>query len=186
MKSLDFYLSCVSPEAYLAFERLPEALAGLSYCVRYLPVLQGDLSGGGEVLDGTRFARCAAQAQAWGITLKRPSALNVDERPWAELAWAQARQGAPNRFVVEAVLRQLWGSDLSEQGPAPWQDLAARLQHEGAEAGQEDLQPSKDVLHQVGEQAKRAGVQAVPAWVLDGQVFHGLAALPALRQHLAE
>ena len=39
MKEITFYLDFVSPYAYLAFEKLPEALQGLSYAVDYKPVL---------------------------------------------------------------------------------------------------------------------------------------------------
>ena len=43
MKHITFYLDFVSPYAWLAFERLPEALEGLSYSVAYQPVLLGAL-----------------------------------------------------------------------------------------------------------------------------------------------
>ena len=39
MKHIDFYLDFISPYAYLAFEKLPEALLGLSYRVTHKPVL---------------------------------------------------------------------------------------------------------------------------------------------------
>ena len=39
MKHINFYLDFISPYAYLAFEKLPQALAGLSYSVAYKPVL---------------------------------------------------------------------------------------------------------------------------------------------------
>ena len=38
MTSIVCYLDWMSPQAYLAFERLPEALRGISYSVRYKPV----------------------------------------------------------------------------------------------------------------------------------------------------
>ena len=43
MKHITFYLDIVSPYAWLAFERLPEVLEGLSYSVEYRPVLLGAL-----------------------------------------------------------------------------------------------------------------------------------------------
>ena len=43
MKTITFYLDFVSPYAWLAFERLPDALEGLSYSVDYRPVLLGAL-----------------------------------------------------------------------------------------------------------------------------------------------
>ena len=39
MKQLTFWFDPISPFAYLAFERLPQALEGLSVDVRYQPCL---------------------------------------------------------------------------------------------------------------------------------------------------
>ena len=39
MKHITFYLDFISPYAYLAFEKLPEALMGHSYSVAYKPAL---------------------------------------------------------------------------------------------------------------------------------------------------
>ena len=39
MKHITFYLDFISPYAYLAFEKLPEALLGHSYSVSYKPIL---------------------------------------------------------------------------------------------------------------------------------------------------
>ena len=43
MTFIDFWFDPISPYAYLAFERLPDALEGLSYTVNYRPVLFGGL-----------------------------------------------------------------------------------------------------------------------------------------------
>uniref|UniRef100_UPI00190F33DE DsbA family protein n=1 Tax=Raoultella sp. 18093 TaxID=2681425 RepID=UPI00190F33DE len=43
MKHIVFYLDFVSPYAWLAFERLPQVLEGLSHSVEYRPVLLGAL-----------------------------------------------------------------------------------------------------------------------------------------------
>jgi 2-hydroxychromene-2-carboxylate isomerase len=43
MKSIVFYLDFMSTEASLAFERLPDALRGLSYSISFKPVWFGDL-----------------------------------------------------------------------------------------------------------------------------------------------
>lgn len=39
LHTLDFWYDPISPYAYLAFERLPQALAGLSVRVRHRPLL---------------------------------------------------------------------------------------------------------------------------------------------------
>ena len=41
MKQIICYLDFISPYSHLAFEKLPEALMGLSYSVVYRPVLLG-------------------------------------------------------------------------------------------------------------------------------------------------
>jgi 2-hydroxychromene-2-carboxylate isomerase len=43
MKSIVFYLDFMSPNAYSAFERLPDALRGLSYSISFKPVWFGGL-----------------------------------------------------------------------------------------------------------------------------------------------
>jgi len=43
MKQIVFYLDFVSPYAYLAFERLPQELAGLNYSVVHKAVLLAGL-----------------------------------------------------------------------------------------------------------------------------------------------
>lgn len=43
MKSIVFYLDFMSPNAYSAFERLPDALRGLSYSISFKPVCFGGL-----------------------------------------------------------------------------------------------------------------------------------------------
>ena len=43
MKRITFYLDFFSPHARLAFEELPCALMGLSYAVRYRPLLLADI-----------------------------------------------------------------------------------------------------------------------------------------------
>ncbi len=43
MTQVEFWFDPVSPYAYLAFERLPEAFVGLSYRVAYRPIVFGAL-----------------------------------------------------------------------------------------------------------------------------------------------
>jgi 2-hydroxychromene-2-carboxylate isomerase len=43
LKHIIFYLDFISPYSYLAFEKLPQTLMGLSYSATYRPVLLGAL-----------------------------------------------------------------------------------------------------------------------------------------------
>ena len=82
MKTLDFWFDPVSPYAYLAFERLPEALAGFSYSVNYRPILFAALlkhwshKGPAEIEPkrAWTFRHVAWLAQHHGIELQTPAA----------------------------------------------------------------------------------------------------------------
>ena len=81
MKHIEFYLDFISPYAYLAFEKLPEALKGISYRVTHKPVLfaallkhHGQL-GPAEIAskrDWT-YRQVAWQAHVHGVALQLPA-----------------------------------------------------------------------------------------------------------------
>src|SRR3990167_4775339 len=82
MKYITFYFDFVSPYAYLAFERLPEALMGHSYSMRYQPVLFAGLLkhhgqlGPAEIApkrDWT-YRQVLWQAHQHGVDLQLPAA----------------------------------------------------------------------------------------------------------------
>src|SRR6478609_2382963 len=139
MKEITFYLDFVSPYAYLAFEKLPEALQGLSYRVDYKPVLfaaflkQHGQLGPAEIApkrDWT-YRQVAWLAHAHGIPLDLPAAHPFN--PIALLRLAVAC-GA-NRYVCETIFRHVWrgGADAADVGRLetlqallqPKRDLAA-------------------------------------------------------------
>lgn len=180
MKALDFYLDLGSPEAYLVFEHLPQALHGLSYQVRYLPVCAAELSGAWSPCDAAGFQRLHEQAQAWGVPLQRPATLDFDACPLLELVWAGARHGAPNRYQTETVLRHIWCSDQHPCDPQHLQALARQLLLELPAPGG----PGASGRQHAIAWARQAGVGPLPAWVLDGRVFHGMQDWPALCRQL--
>jgi 2-hydroxychromene-2-carboxylate isomerase len=111
MKRIDFYLDFISPYAYLAFEQLPQALQGLSYQVRYRPILFAGLLkhhgqlGPAEIApkrDWT-YRQVAWLAAQQGVELQLPAAHPFNPLGLLRLAWACASQGAPNRYVVETI-----------------------------------------------------------------------------------
>ena len=188
MKHIDFYLDFISPYAHLAFEQLPRALQGLSYEVRYRPILFAGLLkhhgqlGPAEIApkrDWT-YRQVAWQAAQHGIELALPAAHPFNPLGLLRLAWACASQGAPNRYVTETLFRHVWRGG----GAA---DDAGRLATLTA-----DLAPTQDVASDAVKQALRgatdealaAGVFGVPSFVVDGRVFWGFDALPMLRAHL--
>lgn len=135
MKRIDFYLDFVSPYAWLAFEQLPRALEGLGYAVRYRPVLLTALlkhHGQLALLDHAPRRDWARRHALWlahslDIELDLPAAYPFNPLPLLRLAWASARQGAPNRFVCEMIFRHVWQGGAAADDPARLQALREQL-----------------------------------------------------------
>lgn len=195
MKHITFYLDFVSPYAWLAFERLPEALAGLSYSVAYRPVLLGALlqqhanpgpAGIAPKRDWT-YRHVTWLGHAQGTPLQMPLRHPFNPLPLLRQALACSDDGFVNRFVAGTVLRHVWQGGRDALDPERLAALAAEL----AELA-EQIRPGQDVnsaepkalLRANTEAAQAAGVFGVPAFVVDGKVFWGLDALPMLRAYL--
>ena len=189
MKHIDCYLDFISPYAYLAFERLPRALEGLSYQVSYRPILFAGLLqhhgqlGPAEIApkrDWT-YRQVLWQAEELGIALQMPAAHPFNPLALLRLAWACARQGGPNRYVCETLFRHVWraGGAVADDA-ARLAEVTAQLAPTRDPAGAE----VKQDLKQASDAALAAGVFGVPTFVVDGRVFWGLDALPMLRAQL--
>jgi 2-hydroxychromene-2-carboxylate isomerase len=185
LKTIDFWLDPVSPFAWLAFERLPEALAGTHYAVRYRPILfAGLLKHWGNVgpaeIEPKRawtFRHVHWIAAQHGIALQTPAQHPFNPLPLLRLLWA----AGPNRRTCEAVLRHVWqggGADALE--PARLAALTEALAPAEDPAGE----AVKARLRAEGEAAIADGVFGVPSFGVDGRVFWGLDALPMLRAQL--
>ena len=93
MHQLTFYLDFISPYAYLAFHALPKALQGLSYQVRYQPILFGAvLQHHGQLgpaeIEGKRawtYRQVLWLAQQQGCPLRMPASHPYNPVPM--LAW---------------------------------------------------------------------------------------------------
>ncbi len=188
MKRITFYLDFISPYAYLAFERLPQALQGLSYEVAYRPILfagllkhHGQLGPAeiGPKRDWT-YRQVAWLAAQHGVPLELPAAHPFNPLGLLRLAWAGARQGAPNRCVCEAIFRHVW------VGGAPADDAQrlAALTLQLAPARDAASDAVKHELKVATDAAIAAGVFGVPSFVVDDRLLWGFDALPMLRAHL--
>lgn len=186
MKRITFWFDVISPYAWLAFERLPEALAGHSVVVDYQPVLLAGLlghwgqKGPAEIApkrDWTyRQVAWLADQQGTRLQLPRPHPFNPLALQRLALACAPAG-GTPPRRVVELLLRHVWcrdGADPNE--PTALAALASTLTPARDPAGAE----VKAELRQRTEAALAAGVFGVPTLVCDGRAFFGHDALPML------
>lgn len=191
MKHITFYLDFVSPYAWLAFERMPQVLEGLSYGVSYQPVLLGALlqqhgnpgpAGIPPKRDWT-YRHVSWLGHALGTGLQMPARHPFKPLPLLRQALACSEDGQINRFVAGAVLRHVW---LGGHDALDLERLAAlaQLLEPQIKPGDDDGARAKALLRQNTAQAAAAGVFGVPSYVVDGRVFWGLDGLPMLRAYL--
>ena len=188
MKQITFYLDFVSPYAYLAFEKLPEALLGLSYEVDYRPVLfAGMLKHHGQLgpaeIPGKRdwtYRQVLWLAHRHGVPMQMPAAHPFNPLPLLRLALACGSGGQANRYVCETIFRHVWrgGADAADakrlealrQALAPLRDPAG-----------EDV---KAELKSNTDGAIARGAFGVPAYAVDDKLFWGFDALAMLRAYM--
>ncbi len=188
MKQITFYFDFISPYAYLAFERLPQVLMGLSYEVAYKPVLfaamldhYGQL--GPAEIAPKRTWTCRQMlwlAREQGVALQAPASHPFNPLPLLRLAVACGHGGACNRYQAETIFRHVWATGLDAQDAARTQSLGEQLAPRRG-AGDADV---KAQLKTNTDDALAAQVFGVPSMVVDDQVFWGLDSLPMLRQYL--
>lgn len=188
MKHITFYFDVISPYAYLAFERLPEALKGLNYHVTYQPVLFAGLLkhhgqlGPAEIEPKRSWTYRQVQwlAHELGIEMQLPAAHPFKPLALLRLAVASNRHGLPNRYVAEKLFHHVWrgGQDAEDMQRLQLLQDVLKL----------DLDPGaalvKDLLKAHTSTAIAKGVFGVPSFEVDDRLFFGLDALPMLAAHL--
>ena len=190
MKHITFYLDFVSPYSWLAFQRLPEELEGLSYSVEYRPVLLGALlqqhsnpgpAGIAPKRDWT-YRHVLWLGHQHGVPLQMPTQHPFNGLALLRQALACSSDGSINRFVAETLLRHVWvgGHDALDAARLEQlaQELALQLRPES------DSDSVKAMLRANTDAAAARGVFGVPAFAVDEQLFWGLDSLPMLRAYL--
>ena len=191
MKRITFYLDFVSPYAWLAFERLPEVLEGLSHSVEYRPVLLGALlkqhgnpgpAGIAPKRDWT-YRHAVWLGHSLGVPLAMPARHPFNPLALLRLALACSEDGSINRFVTGTVFRHVWQGGHDALDAERLTQLAAELEPQ-RKPGDEDGARAKALLRANTEAATARGVFGVPALEVDGKVFWGYDSLPMLRAYL--
>lgn len=189
MKHIDFYFDFISPYAFLAFEKLPDTLMGMSYGVTYKPVLfaamlqhHGQL-GPAEIQPKRdwSYRQVLWQAHANGIDLQMPAAHPFNPLALLRLAVACGENGTCNRYVTETIFNHTWRGGADATDPQRVQTLAQLL------APKRDV-TSDDVKSQLKantEEAIARGVFGVPTIAVDDKLFWGFDALPMLHSYLS-
>jgi len=190
MKVVDFWFDALSPYAWLAFDRLPQALAGLNVVVNYQPVLLAGLlahwgqKGPAEITPkrAWTYRQVLWLAQQQGTPLQLPQPHPFNPLALQRLAVAAAPSGGtPSRRTVELLFRHVWcrdGADPNES--AALAALVAAVAPQRDPAG-DDV---KAELRARTEAAVALGLFGVPTLVADGRHFFGLDGLPMLRAAL--
>ncbi|MDB5742615.1 MAG: oxidoreductase [Polaromonas sp.] len=191
LRHITCYLDFISPYAYLAFELLPEALAGLSYGLRYKPVLFGAMLkhhgqlGPAEIVpkrDWT-YRQVLWLAHSRGVSLQMPATHPFNPLPLLRLALAcspQADPSSPSRYACEMIFRHVWRGGADAVDASRLQALRQVL----APPRAMDSDAVKTQLEHNTDEAIALGVFGVPAFVVDGKLFWGADSLPMLRAYL--
>jgi len=188
MKHISFYFDFISPYACLAFEKMPEALMGLSYSVAYKPILfAGLLSHHGQLgpaeiapkRDWT-YRQVMWLANVHGVEMQMPESHPFNPLGLLRLAVACGNGGEPNRYVCETIFHHVW------QGGAQASDARRLAELTGQLAPPLDPQDPavKARLKANTDEAIALGLFGVPSFVVDDKVFWGFDALPMLRAYL--
>jgi 2-hydroxychromene-2-carboxylate isomerase len=188
MKHITFYFDVISPYAYLAFERLPEALQGLSHHVTYQPVLFAGLLkhhgqlGPAEIEPKRAWTYRQVQwlAHEMNIEFKMPAAHPFNPLALLRLAVACGTNGLPNRYVAETLFRHVWRNGLDAEDAQRTANLTKLLKPtQSSEAAE-----VKSLLKAFTESAIEDGVFGVPTFKVDGKLFFGLDSLSMLSAYL--
>ena len=190
MKHIIFYFDVISPYAYLAFERLPVVMQGLSYQVTYKPVLFAAMLnhfgqlGPAEITPKRTwtYRQMHWLAREHGMALQAPASHPFNPISLLRLALACGADGACNRYVAETIFRHVWVGGFEASDTARLAALTAQLNPRRTardEAVKQELKTNTDT-------AIAASVFGVPCMQVDQDVFWGLDALPMLRQRLMD
>jgi 2-hydroxychromene-2-carboxylate isomerase len=189
MTPITFWFDVVSPYAWLAFDRLPQALEGCSHVVDYRPVLFAGLlkhwgqKGPAEVAPkrAWTYRQVAWLAHQQGCMLELPRPHPFNPLALQRLAVAASPDGRPNRRVVELLFRHVWcRGGVDPNDPAALAALAAEVAPVRDPAG-EDV---KAELRTATDEAAAAGIFGVPTMVAGGRAFWGQDGLAMLRAAL--
>ncbi len=190
MKTITFWFDVISPYAWLAFDRLPQALEGISFCIDHRPLLfAGQLQAWGQKGPAEitpkrawTYRQVAWLAHQQGTPLQLPQPHPFNPLVLQRLALASAPAGGlPNRRTVEWLFRHAWcrdGADPNE--PAALATLTEQIAPQRDPNGAE----VKGELRESTEAARQRGVFGVPTFECDSRLYWGQDALPMLRAAL--
>jgi 2-hydroxychromene-2-carboxylate isomerase len=189
MKHLRFSFDVVSPYAYLAFERMPQVLEGVSYEVSYEPILFAGLlqhwgqKGPAEIEPKREwtYRQVMWLGHSLSVPVQMPAQHPFNPLVLLRLLMASASAGyTPNRWACEQVLRHVWrgGADANDV------ERLAALTHVLSPQRDPGGSEVKDELKAATAEAAARGLFGVPTIEVDGRTFWGLDGLEMLSAYL--
>ena len=185
MNRCSFYFDIISPYAYFAFKRLDSLPASLKVDLK--PVLFAGLlghwesKGPAEIPPKRIFTYQFAQWYADHHSIKFRCPPVHPFNPLAGLRLAIA--AGCSREAVDKIFSFVWADGLAFDDDDAWQNLVAEI-GESVEPNAINSVEVKQTLRQNTETAISQGVFGVPSYVIDGQVFWGVDALPMVLDYL--
>ena len=186
---LKFYFDFSSPKAYLAFERLPVWLEGLSYSITYQPVDLRRRSGSTRHEPDPDLQELPRHN--WVMPARHP----FDSLPYSRLALACAPclGGTPSRWVVQTIFQELWHTGADPEDPQRLAALQSQLAPQLAPqllpqfkdlADPAQAQQVQNALQAATDHSVEKGVSQAPTIEFAGQLFDVLDGRDALIQAL--
>ncbi|MEM7411171.1 MAG: DsbA family protein [Myxococcota bacterium] len=182
------------PQAYLALGPTLELAAATHLTPNWLPIAAQTLRAPGNAAPtddrGARHRRYRAEAIAREIeTYAEAQELEIrgyyrDGAPeGAHLAWLWVRHHYPERLVefLQAVFRGYWKQELEIASPSQLAPVLDELGLPSAAFLDWVAGEGADALRQLGEELRGHGLQQVPMFVVEDEVFWGRQHLPMIR-----
>jgi len=183
-KSIDYYLSLISPYAYLGSARLEEIARQHRADVRVKPV---NLGGIFPKTGGVPLAKRAPERQAYrlvelerwrtflGVPLNlKPKYFPAVEQVAACMVIAAGRTGGDPLRLAHAMLRAVWAEERNIAETGTLQTIARETGHNEAHLMAAALDPeTRSTYAALTEEAYALGVFGAPTYVVNGELFWG-------------
>lgn len=183
-KSIDYYLSLISPWAFLGSARLEDIAARHGATVAVKPVDFGTIfaRSGGLPLPRRAPARQAyrmVELKRWtaflGIALNlEPKHFPTDETRAAGCVIAAGKAGGDPLRLAHAFLHAVWVEDLDIAERTAVERILTRTGHDAAAILADGERPETEAERAaLSQEALDRGVFGAPSYLLDGELFWG-------------
>ena len=195
-KTVDYYLSLISPYAYLGSRRLEEIAKRNGAAVQVKPIKLAAIfpSTGGLPLAKRAPARQSyrlVELRRWSSHLNMPLNLHpkhfpADESAAARMVIAAGKSGGDPMVLAHAVLRAVWADEQDVADVATLKEIATRAGHDADALSSLAQDPETETTYErLTREALDCGVFGAPTYVYRNELFWGQDRLDFLDRALA-